>query len=128
MIHQMQSTVRRIRQNVMRMQVQLNTIDTVAAQVPALRLRGGNATAEETAAMAATNATVATNKEYVERIVEQVQSVSRKINDIVTRLNTSLKVSGDSTTTTLARPQLNPIVTLNSIIQSAGQTLKRPKN
>lgn len=126
MVHQMQSTVRRIRQNVGRIKVQMETLDTVATQVPVLRLRGSNATAEETAAMAATSANVNANKEQVDKIVEQIHSVSKKINDIVSRLSTSLKVSTDAST--LARPQLNPIVTLNSIIQSAGQTLKRPKN
>lgn len=112
MIRQMQSTVGRIRSNVARMQTQLSTIESVATQMPLLRpiVSHSNGSSVPDQAMANVNA----NRELVEQIEQRVGAVSRSINDIVTRLSSSLSVGAPGS----QMMALNPINTLNSIIQN----------
>ena len=119
----MQSTVRRIRTNVARMQAQLNSIESVATQVPLIRpsIQSTNVNASFPI-----GDIISTNKEIFELIDQQINSVSKRINDIVTRLNLSLTANSS-----LMGQPLNPIITLNSIIQNQSNRdplIKQPKN
>lgn len=122
MIRQMQGTVRRIRSNVARVQSQLSSIESVATQVPLIRpaVQTVNGTSVDPTA-----GIVTANKELFEQLDQQISSVSKRINEIVTRLNSSLAGPGS-----IAEQPLNPIITLNSIIHShnnRGPLIKPPK-
>lgn len=133
MIRQMQSTVRRIRSNVARMQVQLTTIESVATQMPLIRpiVHGANSTALSTEA--ATIALIA-NKEIIDQIEERIGTVTKRINEIVTRLSSSLSTQGTIMGNQVPKPLINilsnrPTAALAAAIAAAATgTTKAPKN
>lgn len=89
MLRQMQNTVRRIRSNVSRMQTQLASVDSISGSGPLIPF--GTDSAASTLA----------NKELVDQIGEKIGDISKKINDIVLRLNSGLNIPKESITNTL---------------------------
>ncbi|OTF74192.1 hypothetical protein BLA29_011639, partial [Euroglyphus maynei] len=94
MIRQMQYTVRRIRMNVTRMQTQLMAVDNVATQIPLLPrpiiVQSSVNSSSTTSTPEFTVQQMKINKELIEEIEQRLQLTSKKINDIVIRLNQSL--------------------------------------
>ena len=95
MIRQMQYTVRRIRTNVSRMHTQLISVDNVATQVPLLPRPIIQSMNQSAPAPEFTVQQMQMNKEIIQEIEQRLYSTSRKINDIVIRLNASLDGSND---------------------------------
>lgn len=147
MIRQMQYTVRRIRTNVSRMHTQLISVDNVATQVPLLPRPIIQSMNQSAPAPEFTVQQMQMNKEIIQEIEQRLYSTSRKINDIVIRLNASLDGSNDvggkiiadnngqqqqpslaSSTKIMAQAKsnpINPIKTLNTIIQMTAFQLQQ---
>lgn len=145
MIRQMQYTVRRIRTNVSRMHTQLISVDNVATQVPLLPRPIIQSMNQSAPAPEFTVQQMQMNKEIIQEIEQRLYSTSRKINDIVIRLNASLDGSSDvggkiiadnngqqqqqpslaSSTKIMAQAKSNPIKTLNTIIQMTAFQLQQ---
>lgn len=145
MIRQMQYTVRRIRTNVSRMHTQLISVDNVATQVPLLPRPIIQSINQSAPTPEFTVQQMQMNKEIIQEIEQRLYSTSRKINDIVIRLNASLDGSNDvggkiiadnngqqqqqpslaSSTKIMAKAKSNPIKTLNTIIQMTAFQLQQ---
>uniref|UniRef100_A0A6P6XK92 Uncharacterized protein LOC113788556 n=1 Tax=Dermatophagoides pteronyssinus TaxID=6956 RepID=A0A6P6XK92_DERPT len=146
MIRQMQYTVRRIRMNVTRMQQQLQSVDVVVTQMPLLprpilTLPSPQPQSSSSAMNQSTPAPpeftvkqMQINKELIKEIEDRLSMTSKKINDIVVRLNQSLManidnavagapdigVGGVNRNKIMNEKQLakiNPLQTLNTIIR-----------
>ncbi|KAH9426480.1 hypothetical protein DERP_013662 [Dermatophagoides pteronyssinus] len=108
MIRQMQYTVRRIRMNVTRMQQQLQSVDVVVTQMPLLprpilTLPSPQPQSSSSAMNQSTPAPpeftvkqMQINKELIKEIEDRLSMTSKKINDIVVRLNQSLMANIDN--------------------------------